>query len=138
MISKKIIIILAVAFTMTACTNQNKNEPINHENPIQEEKDENQEVNKKPEKQEGIRPEFKEAMDSYEDFFDEYVTFMNKYSKSEDTISMMSDYLNYMTKYSETMSQIEKLDESEMSDEEVVYYTKVMSRINQKIMDIED
>ena len=34
----------------------------------------------------GIRPEFKEAMDSYEEFFDEYIDFMDTYSKSDNPV----------------------------------------------------
>lgn len=60
-----------------------------------------------------IRPEFKEAVDSYEDFFDEYVAFMEKYSESDDTASMLADYSSYMTQYAETMEKMESIDEDD-------------------------
>ena len=39
-----------------------------------------------------VDEEFKAALDSYEEFFDEYVAFMKKYQDSDDPMSMMSDF----------------------------------------------
>ena len=39
-----------------------------------------------------VTPEFKAAMDSYEEFCDEYVAFMQKYQDSDDQMSMMTDF----------------------------------------------
>lgn len=91
------------------------------------------------EKINGIRSSFKDAMDSYEEFFNEYVDFMNKYinADSEDMLRMMGDYADYMNQYSETMKKLEELDTEELSNEEVIYYTQVMSRITQKLLEIE-
>lgn len=83
----------------------------------------------------GIRPEFKEAMDSYETFFDEYVDFMKKYSDSSDTISLLTDYMSFMSRYVETMESLEKLGESDMSTAEAMYYAEVMTRINAKLLE---
>lgn len=82
----------------------------------------------------GIRPEFKEALDSYEKFFDEYVEFMEKFSTSDNTLSMLADYSDFMTKYAETLSAMEALDDGEMSKEEAAYYLEVTTRINQKLL----
>lgn len=49
----------------------------------------------------GMRVSFKEAMDSYEKFFDEYVAFMKKYQESDNATEMLSDYLKFMEQYSE-------------------------------------
>ena len=85
---------------------------------------------------EGIRPEFKEALDSYEEFFDEYCAFMKKYSESDNSISMLADYVQYMAKYADAMSKLDSIDDGEMSDEELIYYTEVMTRINKKLSEI--
>lgn len=82
----------------------------------------------------GIRPEFKEALDSYEKFFDEYVEFMEKFSASDNTLSMLAEYSDFMTKYAETLSAMEALDDGEMSKEEAAYYLEVTTRINQKLL----
>lgn len=84
----------------------------------------------------GIRPEFKEAMDSYEAFFDEYVEFMKKYSNSSDTLSLLTDYMSFMSRYVETMKSLEELGESDMSEAEALYYVEVMARINAKLLEV--
>lgn len=84
----------------------------------------------------GIRPEFKDMMDSYEAFFDEYCEFMKKYSESDDTTSMLADYTDYMTKYVELMEKLNEVDEDELSTEEALYYAEVSARISQKLLEV--
>ena len=83
-----------------------------------------------------MRPEFKETMDSYEAFFDEYCTFMKKYNSSSNPTSMLSDYMNFMSRYTEAMTKIYEISDDEMNNAELLYYTEVMARINQKLLDI--
>ena len=80
----------------------------------------------------GMRPEFKEAMDSYEKFFDKYVAFMKKYKDSDDTSAMMDDYLDYMDQYADTMEKLDEIKE-DMNDAEAKYFAEVMGRINEKL-----
>ena len=82
----------------------------------------------------GIRPEFKKAMDEYEAFFVEYVAFMIAFKESNDVASMMGEYNSMMMQYVETMAALDDIDESELSDEEALYYAEVMLRINQKLL----
>lgn len=82
----------------------------------------------------GIRPEFKEAMDSYEAFFDEYIEFMETYESSNNSMEMLLDYTKYMAQYAETMEKLDEIGEEEMSDEELAYYTETMLRINEKLL----
>ena len=72
-------------------------------------------------------------MDSYEEFFDDYIVFMEKYSESSDTSALLSDYADYMQKYSEVMSKLDAIDEDELNADELAYYTKVISRITKKL-----
>lgn len=90
----------------------------------------------KSEKLTGIRPEFKEAMDSYEAFFDEYTEFMKRYANADtdDMFTMMIDYTNYLTKYNETMQKLNEIDQNELSDEELAYYLEVTARINSQLL----
>lgn len=83
----------------------------------------------------GIGAEFKEAMDSYEAFFDEYCAFMKKYAESENAADLLADYTNYMTQYLETMEKFEAL-EDDLSDVELKYYLEVSTRISQKLLDV--
>ena len=50
----------------------------------------------------GMRPEFKQAMDSYEEFMNEYCEFMKKYDESDGTdVGLLADYTSYMSKYAD-------------------------------------
>lgn len=84
----------------------------------------------------GIDPNFKAAMDSYEKFFDEYVIFMKAYKESDDASSMANEYTAMMMQYLETMTALEEIDEDALSDEEALYYAEVMLRINQKLLQV--
>lgn len=81
----------------------------------------------------GIRPEFKETMDSYEAFFDEYCDFMTKYKETDDIVSMASDFASYMTQYADFMAKMDAMKDEEMSTEESAYYLEVTGRILEKV-----
>lgn len=85
----------------------------------------------------GMRPEFKEAMDSYEAFFDEYCGFMKKYIASNGSdMSLLLDYASYMSKYAEMMEDFEAWESEEMNNAETAYYIQVQNRINQKLLEV--
>lgn len=83
-----------------------------------------------------ISPEFKEAMDSYEEFFDEYIAFVKKYKESDNPSSLLSDYADYMTKYSEMTKKMNEINQDELSDAERIYYMDVAVRINKKLVEL--
>ncbi|MCM1334515.1 MAG: hypothetical protein NC084_02075 [Bacteroides sp.] len=82
----------------------------------------------------GIRPEFKEAMDSYEAFFDEYCKIMTAYAENPSDLSLMLQYLEYLEKYSEMADKLDEIGDDDLSEAELLYYTEVMSRINKKLL----
>ena len=84
----------------------------------------------------GMRPEFKEAMASCEDFFDEYCKFMEKYSKNPSDLSLLTDYTDFMSKYSDYMKKLEAWEDEDMNDAELKYYTEVMLRIEKKLLEV--
>lgn len=84
----------------------------------------------------GMRPKFKEALDSYEAFFDEYCEFLEKYQKSPTDLSLIKDYTEYMTQYADTMSKMEALDDGEMNEAEMKYYIEVTGRISKKLLEV--
>ena len=84
----------------------------------------------------GIRPEFQQAMDSYEAFMDEYCAFMEKYSASDGSdLTLLADYADYMSRYADMMEDFEAWDSEEMTTEETLYYIEVQTRINQKLLE---
>lgn len=83
-----------------------------------------------------IRPEIKEALDSYEAFFDEYVDLMEQISENPGDLGLMVAYANYMTQYTETMEKMDALGNSDLTTAELAYYLEVTARIEQKLLGV--
>ena len=75
----------------------------------------------------GIRPEFRASVDSYE-------AFINEYTESGNPVSMLADYTRFMGQYADTMSKLDAMDEGEMSPQELQYFTDASNRINQRLL----
>lgn len=90
----------------------------------------------KNEATDGLRPEFKEAMDSYEAFYDEYCTFMVKYKANPTDVNLLSEYSNMLIKLSEMEKAFNEWDEDELNAAELKYYLEVTNRITQKLLEI--
>ena len=83
----------------------------------------------------GMRPEFKEAMDSYEGFYDEYCAFMKQYSANPTDLTLLGKYIDMLTKLSEMDEKFEAWENTDMNDAELKYYLEVNSRIAAKLLD---
>lgn len=84
----------------------------------------------------GIDTELKDFLDSYEEFMDEYVAFMKKYnSDPNNMLGMMDEYMQIMTKYTDFSTKADSLDDSQMNDAELKYYTEVMLRVEKKLLE---
>lgn len=83
-----------------------------------------------------VDPDFKAMMDEYEDFFDEYVSFMKKYQDGSLSTSAMGEYADMMSEYSSYMKKLEAVDEDSLSAADLAYYTKVNGRILDKLAEI--
>lgn len=84
----------------------------------------------------GMRKEFKNAMDSYEKFMNEYVSFMKKYNNNPTDMSLISDYTKYLSKYSEFVSDFEKWDGNDLNTKEAAYYLEVQTRVSKKLLEV--
>ena len=84
----------------------------------------------------GISNEFKEAMDSYESYMNEYVEFMKKYNANSSDPSLLSQYYTMLQKYSEHVSAFEKWKSEDMTTEEAAYYVDVQARVSKKLLEI--
>ena len=89
-----------------------------------------------PELIDGMRPEFKEAMDAYEAFYDEYCEFMTEYSENPADFTLLAKYGELMIKAAEMDKAFEEWDEDELNDAELKYYVKVSNRITEKLLDV--
>lgn len=83
----------------------------------------------------GIRPEFKEAMDSYEAFYDDYCDFMIKYKANPTDMKLIAEYSDMMKKLTDMDEKFNAWEGNDLSAEELKYYLDVHSRITQKILD---
>ncbi len=83
----------------------------------------------------GMRPEFKAAMDSYEAFYDEYCEFMKKYKANPTDTKLLTEYSDMMKKLVDMDEAFTEWENSDLNSEELKYYSEVSSRIAQKLLD---
>lgn len=84
----------------------------------------------------GMRKDFKDAMDSYEAFMDEYVAFMKKYSDNPSNVGLLADYTKYMSKYADMVEKFDKWESEDLNDAELAYYIDVQARVSKKLLDV--
>ena len=116
----------------------NNNNTVNSNDVSPDEKEPNPVKEAEPIKTaDGVDPELKAFLDSYEKFIDEYILFMKKYMEDPgNAVSMLGEYASIMEKYGEFAEAVEKYDEKEMSTADAKYYLEVTNRINQKMLDL--
>lgn len=80
-----------------------------------------------------IRPAYREAVDSYEAFFDEYIDFMNRYEKSGSPLSMLAEYADYLNRLSDCIEKFAALEDDAANSAETAYFLEAQRRINKKL-----
>lgn len=83
-----------------------------------------------------VSADFKATMDSYEEFFDEYVDFMEKYKENPTDTTLLAESADMLTKEAKMLEEFESMDQSEMTTAEAAYYLEVMARINKKLASV--
>ena len=155
-IIKFIIIAIVLLAVLKACFGKDDKPEPKHEEPQVVEKQEDpkpveeqsQEVVEEPEPeleevpeelqeevvdQNGIRPEFKKSMESYEAFFDEYIEFMSSFKYEDAGLSALAKYTEFLTKYEKAMTEMDKIDGSELTEAEDKLFLETQLRINNKL-----
>lgn len=84
----------------------------------------------------GIRPEFKEAMDAYEAFYDEYCELLEKYKANPTDFTILTKYMDMMAKIEDVDKAFNAWNSSDLSAEELKYYLDVSTRIQKKLVDL--
>ena len=82
----------------------------------------------------GISPELKAFLESYEAFMDEYCSFMETYNSSD--AAALLKYSALMAKYADFTAKAEEWNSREMNDDETLYYVQVMNRVNEKLLKV--
>lgn len=81
----------------------------------------------------GMRPAFKEAMDAYEAFYNEYCDFLSKYAQNPTDFSLLGQYAGMLSKAGEMDEAFKEWKEDDMNSAELQYYLEVNSRVLQKL-----
>lgn len=82
-----------------------------------------------------VTPEFKETMDAYEAFYDEYIEFMDKYNSGEgDMVGMLNDYTEMLAKLDEWSKKIDAIDETTLTPADSAYFVLVTLRVEKKLL----
>ena len=81
----------------------------------------------------GIRSELKDFLESYEAFADEYVAFVKNYDKSD--IAALTRYTALLEKETEFSKAADNWKNTELNDEELLYYTEVTTRVAVKLIE---
>lgn len=83
----------------------------------------------------GIRPDFKAAMDSYEAFMNDYCDFMEKYSENPSDAALIAEYADYLSKYGDLMEKFEAWEDDDLNDAELAYLLEVQSRVEARLLE---
>lgn len=78
-----------------------------------------------------VHEDFLDVMDEYEAFFDEYVEVMSQ--DEPDTMAL----LDFLGQYAEMMEALTALEDAELDEGDLAYYTIVLARIRAKLATVE-
>ncbi len=81
----------------------------------------------------GITPAFKKTMDSYEAVIDSYIEFMESLNSGKSTMTQIAKGAEMAVRYYGAMEELEKIDESSLSEADEQYFMEVTLRINKKL-----
>lgn len=85
----------------------------------------------------GVNPELKAFLDSYEKFIDKYVDFMKSYMNDPSNVTkMLTEYTEIMEEYADFIEKVDAYDTKTMSAADASYYIDVTSRCTQKMLEI--
>lgn len=75
-------------------------------------------------------------MDEYEAFFQEYCDFMKKFQEDPSNLSLMSEYVDVIKQYTEAVSALDATETNELTEDEILYYLDVTSRIEGMLAEV--
>lgn len=92
------------------------------------------------EKYPDIRPEFKEMLDNYEVFVNDYCDFLERFEDTDDTgkLEMMNEYSEITTKYYDTAASMQEISQEDLTADEMSYYAEVMGRCSARMIQVSE
>ena len=118
------------------------NEASDEEKPAEEEKEETFATegaaagNEDAELVDGMHPEFKEAMDSYESFYNEYCDFMKKYAENPADLTLLAEYGDMMSEAAEMDKKFADWEDGDLNEAELSYCLEVEARVAKKLAEV--
>ena len=108
---------------------------ISSENNIEQSMENKQENTNATSNSEELNTDFKNAMDSYEKYIDEYIAFMKKYFENPTDTSLLTQYASMLTKYQQAVKDFENWNTKNLNKAEQKYYVEVQTRVTKKLAD---
>lgn len=92
----------------------------------------------KPAAASGIRPEFKEAVDTFVSFYDDYIGFMKAYMANPTDLSLLLEMTSWVDKVDEMDEKLDAFDDASDSwtPEEFQYWTEAYVHISNLLLSI--
>lgn len=84
----------------------------------------------------GMRPSVKNAIDSFEEYFVEYVELIEKIEADSDNPWLLVDYAEFLATYASTMEDFENMEDEDLNDAEMAYYLAALGRVNQMLINV--
>ncbi len=84
-----------------------------------------------------LRPDFKAAMDSYENYMQKYCDFMKNFDPNSMDINYLSEYSALMQEYYEMTKAFEAWESDDLNNAELKYYLEVTNRVNQMLLEVQ-
>ena len=83
-----------------------------------------------------IRPDVKEAIDSYEKYIDKYCEFMQRADYGD--MVWLAEYAKYMSSLTEMQEKFNAINDKDLTTAETNYYIEVLNRCNEKMFKVAD
>ena len=83
-----------------------------------------------------IRPDVKEAIDSYEKYIDKYCEFMQRADYGD--MVWLAEYAKYMSSLTEMQEKFNAIHDKDLTTAETNYYIEVLNRCNEKMFKVAD
>ena len=82
--------------------------------------------------------QFRKTLDKYESLVDTYSEFVEKYGKNPEYGTYPeAEFMELMSEWAEVTAEVNKIDTNKLSEDDLLYFTKVISRVALKLGAIE-
>ena len=73
--------------------------------------------------------DYGEFLKEFEKYVDEFAAFMEKYKKNPNDVQLAMDYANFLMEFSEKIQEIDEIDTSRLSSNDLETYNRIMKKL---------